>query len=94
VDTLKQSILCLLQNLNIHADLLDHSNMCTKTDLAREREENVARQQIPIMLEMFSALLELAKKLPIYLLKTGVADWFTLIRITDCIALSIQKDSI
>jgi hypothetical protein len=31
---------------------------------------------------MFSALLELAKKLPVDLLETVVVDWFTLIRIT------------
>jgi hypothetical protein len=56
--------------------------MCTKNILAREREENIARQQSPTTREMFSALMELTKKSPIDLLKTIVADWFTLIRIT------------
>jgi hypothetical protein len=71
-----------LCNLDTPADLLDCSNMCTKIILAREREENIARQQSPIMRKMFSTLLELAKKLPVDLLVTVVADWFTFIRIT------------
>jgi hypothetical protein len=56
--------------------------MCTKIILAREREENIARQQSTIMHEMFSAFLDLAKKFSIDSIETVVADWITLIRIT------------
>jgi hypothetical protein len=56
--------------------------MCSKIILAREREENVARQRSPITREMYSALLDLAKKSDVNLLETVIADWFTLIKIT------------
>jgi hypothetical protein len=49
---------------------------------AREREENVAKQRSPITQEMYSALLDLAKKSDVNLLETIVADWFMLNRIT------------
>jgi hypothetical protein len=55
--------------------------MCSKTILAREREQNIARQQSPITQKMYSAMLDMAKKSPIDSLKTVIADWFTLIRI-------------
>jgi hypothetical protein len=71
-----------LRQFDIPADLLDRSNKCPKIILAREREENVARQRNPITREMYSALLDLAKKSDVDLLETVVADWFTLIRIT------------
>jgi hypothetical protein len=56
--------------------------MCSKIILAREREENVARQRNPITREIYSALLDLAKESDINSLESVVADWFTLIRIT------------
>jgi hypothetical protein len=56
--------------------------MCSKIILAREREENVARQRSPITREIYSALLDLAKKSDVDLLETVIADWFRLIRIT------------
>jgi hypothetical protein len=45
------------------ADLTDHANMCSKIILAREKEESVARQQSPITREIYSALLNQAKKI-------------------------------
>jgi hypothetical protein len=71
-----------LCQFDIPADLSDQSNMCSKIILARKREENVARQQSSITREMYSALLDLAKKSDVDLLETVVADWFMLIRIT------------
>jgi hypothetical protein len=56
--------------------------MCSKIILARERGENIARQQSPITQEMYPAMLDLAMKSPVNSLETVVADWFTLIRIT------------
>jgi hypothetical protein len=56
--------------------------MCSRIILAREREEIIARQRSPITREMFTALLNLAKKLPIDSVETVVADQFTFIRIT------------
>ncbi len=64
------------------ADLSDRTNMCYKIILAREREENIARQRSPITREMFAALLNLAKKSPVDSVKAVIADWFILIRIT------------
>jgi hypothetical protein len=83
MDTLKQSILCfgfaILTSLLI-CWLFQH--VYKNHPCQRERAENIAKQQSPITREMFSAFLELAKKSPIDLLKTVVADWFTLIGIT------------
>ncbi len=76
------NILFQLCHFNISADLSDHANMCSKIILAREREENIARQRSPITREMYSTMLDLANKPPINSLETAVADWFTLIRIT------------
>jgi hypothetical protein len=71
-----------LRHFDIPADLSDHTNMCFKIIHAKEREENIARQRSPITREMFAALLELAKKLPVDSIEAVVADWFILIRIT------------
>ncbi len=71
-----------LHHLDIPADLSDRANMCSRIILAWEREENIARQQSPITREMFSALLNLVKRLPVDSVETVVADWFTFIRIT------------
>ena len=71
-----------LQNFDAPANLMDRSNMCYKIVLAGEREENIARQRSPISREMFTALLDQAKESSADSLKTGVADWFTFIRIT------------
>jgi hypothetical protein len=68
-----------LHNLDIPADLGIVPTCVQKSSLP-EREKRIL--QGPIMHEMFSALLELAKKLPVNLLEAVVADWFTLIRIT------------
>ncbi len=56
--------------------------MCSRIILAREREENIARQRSPITREMFSALLDLAKRSPLDSVEAVFADWFTFIRIT------------
>jgi hypothetical protein len=56
--------------------------MCSKILLAREREEDIARQRSPITREMFTALLYLAKKSPVNSLESIIMDWFILIRIT------------
>ncbi len=56
--------------------------MCSKILLAREREEDIAKQWSPITREMFPALLDLANKSPVDSLEAVVADWFILIRIT------------
>ena len=61
-----------------------HINYTSKSRiiLLRKREENIARQQSPITRDLFTALLDMAKKLPIDSVDTVVADWFTFIRIT------------
>ncbi len=56
--------------------------MCSRIILVREREENIARHQSPITRKMFTALLDLGKKLPVDSVEAVVADWFTFIRIT------------
>ena len=71
-----------LRHFNNPADLSDRTNMCYKIILAREKEENIARQRSPITREMFAALLDLAKKSPVDSVEAVVADWFILIRIT------------
>lgn len=71
-----------LRNFDVPADLTDRSNMCYKIILAREKEENIARQRSPISREMFTALLDQAKESFADSLETVVADWFTFIRIT------------
>ena len=76
------NILFCLWNFDDPADLTDRSNMCYKIILAREREENIARQRSPISREMFIALLDQAKESSADSLETVVADWFTLIGIT------------
>ena len=71
-----------LRKCQIPADLSSRSNMCYNLILAREREENVARQRSPITREMFTALLERAKTSQIDSDVAVVAQWFTIIRIT------------
>jgi hypothetical protein len=58
-------------------------NMCAKIITAREKEENIANQQNPITREMFTALLDSARKSECNnSLKAVVADWFIFIQIT------------
>jgi hypothetical protein len=71
-----------LQNLPAHANLSDQTNMCARIILAREKEEDIAKQQSPITREMFAALCNLANKTSANLLEAVVADWFKFIRIT------------
>ncbi len=75
------TLFCLC-HLDIPADLSDRANMCSRIILAWEREENIAWQRSPITREMVSALLDLAKRLPVNSVETVVADWFTFIRTT------------
>ncbi len=56
--------------------------MCTKIIVAREKEECIARQRSPITREIYSALLDQAKKSLVDSAESVVFDWFTLIRIT------------
>ena len=56
--------------------------MCARIIFAREKEENIARQQSPIIKEMFVGLLELAKHSHPNSLKANVADWMTFVRVT------------
>jgi hypothetical protein len=56
--------------------------MSSKILLAREREEDIARQWSPITREMFTALQDLANKSPVNSLEAVVANWFILVRIT------------
>jgi hypothetical protein len=56
--------------------------MCTRIILAKEKEEDIAKQQSPITREIFAALCNLANKTSANLLETVVADWFKFIRIT------------
>jgi hypothetical protein len=66
--------------------------MCSRINLAREIEENIARQWSTITREMFTALLDLAKKSPVNSVEAVIADWFTFIRITGlCCAEYAQK---
>jgi hypothetical protein len=53
--------------------------MCSKIILARGKEESIARQQSPITQEIYSAVLDQAKKSPINSVETVIVDWFTLI---------------
>ena len=64
------------------ADLTNHAIICSKIILAREKEKSVARQRSPITHEIYSTLLDQARKSPLISPETVVADWFTLIRIT------------
>jgi len=56
--------------------------MCTKIIVAREKEECIARQRSPITREIYSALLDQAKKSFVDSAESVVFNWFTLIRIT------------
>jgi len=76
------NILFELRKYKIPADLSSHTNMCYNLILAREREENVARQRSPITREMFTVLLERAKTSQIESDVAVVAQWFIMIRIT------------
>jgi hypothetical protein len=72
-----------LHNLPIPANLSDRMNMCAKFITAREKEENIANQRNPITREMFTALLDSARRSESKdSIKAVIADWFTLIRIT------------
>ncbi len=71
-----------LWNLPAPANLSDQTKMCARIILAREKEENIAKQQSPITREMFAALCNLANKTSANLLEAVVADWFKFIRIT------------
>jgi hypothetical protein len=71
-----------LRNFDPPADLSDRTNMCTKIIVAREKEECIARQRSPITREIYSALLDQAKKSLVDSAETVIFDWFTLIRIT------------
>ena len=71
-----------LRNFNPPADLSDRTNMCTKIIVAREKEECIARQRSPITREIYSALLNQAKKSLVDSAETVIFDWLTLIRIT------------
>ena len=53
-----------LRNFKPPADLSDQTNMCVRIIFAREKEEDIARQQSPITKEMFASLLKLAKHSP------------------------------
>jgi hypothetical protein len=64
------------------ANLSDQSNMCTRIILAREKEEDIAKQQSPITREMFAAHCNQANNASADLLEVVVADWFKFIRIT------------
>jgi hypothetical protein len=75
------TLFCLC-HFDIPADLPDLTNMCFKIIHAREKEENVARQRSPITREMFSALLDVAKKSQVNSIEAVVVNWFTFIRIT------------
>jgi hypothetical protein len=56
--------------------------MCTRIILAREKEEDIAKQRSPITREMFVALCHLANNASADSLEAVVADWFKFIRIT------------
>ncbi len=71
-----------LRKFDAPANLTDRANMCSKIILAREKEESFAWQLSPITREIYSVLLNQAKKSPIDSVEMVVADWFTLIRIT------------
>jgi hypothetical protein len=71
-----------LRNFKPPADLSDQTNMCVRIIFAREKEEDIARQQSPITKEMFASLLELAKHSPPDSLEANVADWMIFVQIT------------
>jgi hypothetical protein len=71
-----------LQSLPAPVDLSDWTNMCARIILAREKEEDIAKQRSPITREMFAALCNLANKASANLLEAVIADWFKFIRIT------------
>jgi hypothetical protein len=72
-----------LCNLTIPANLSDQMNMCTKIVTMQEKEENIANQWSPITREMFTALLDSARKSECKdSLKAVVANWFIFIQIT------------
>jgi hypothetical protein len=58
--------------------------MCAKIVTTREKEENIANQRNPITREMFAALLDLARRSESKdSIEAVVANWFSLIRITN-----------
>jgi hypothetical protein len=71
-----------LRSLPAPADLPDWSNMCARIILAREKEEDMAKQWSPITREMFAALCNQANNASADSLEVVVADWFKFIRIT------------
>jgi hypothetical protein len=56
--------------------------MCTKRVIAREREEDIAWQQLPITTEMFVELQEQESRSHIDLLEAVIFNLFCLIRVT------------
>jgi len=68
-----------LRNFKPPVDLSDRTNMCARILFAREKEEDIARQQSPISREMFASLLEVAKHSAPDSLKVNVADWMILV---------------
>ncbi len=71
-----------LWSLPAPANLSDQSNMCARIILAREKEEDIAKQQSPITREMFAALCHQANNASADSLEVVVADWFKFIWIT------------
>jgi len=81
-----------LRNFKPPADLSYWTNMCTRIVFAREKEEDIARQQSPISKEMFASLLQVAIHSPPNCLEANVADWMIFIQITGlCCAEYAQK---
>ncbi len=76
------NMLFCLCNFPIPANFLERNNICTILISGRDKEENIARQHIPITQEMFAALKKLGNKSDIDSPETVVAGWFTFIRVT------------
>jgi hypothetical protein len=65
----------------IPADLVDKTNMMSKIIHAREREENIARQQSPLTKEMYVKMAKRAKISPQDSVDSVLFDFFNLIRV-------------
>ena len=71
-----------LRNFKPPADLSNRTNMCARILFAREKEEDIARQQSPISREMFASLLKVAKHSAPDSLEVNITDWMIFVRIT------------
>ena len=80
-----------MRGFPIPANVSDKDNMVTKIIHASEHEETIARQQSPITIEMYVAMVKLAKESAADSAETVVFQFFNLIRLMALDLLSMPK---